>query len=173
MEAPETKFKPSNVGRAPFQYSLRTMFIVMTVLAVALSGIFAGPPWLSILTGLFLGVAAPMVLTVALIYGRGYVRTFSIGGLFPAGLSLIGLLPVLNDPFYYMRDFADRNYPDAPVYVGIWVLVAGVMTVARGLTAMGMRWMIEAPQRQQEREASLREQASPAPGQEDPTAPES
>lgn len=173
MEAPETEFKPSKVGRAPFQYSLRTMFIVMTVLAVALSGIFAGPPWLSMLTGLFLGVAAAMVLTIALIYGRGYVRTFSIGALFPAGLTLIGLLPVLTQPLYYIWDSPDRPDRDAPFYVGISVLLAGVMIVAMGLIAMGMRWMIEAPQRQQEREASLREQISPAPGREDATAPQS
>ena len=172
MEAPETNFKPSKVGRAPFQYSLRTMFILMTVLAFALSGIFAGPPWLSVLTGLFLGVAAPTILTIALIYGRGYVRTFSIGALFPAGLTLIGLLPGLFEPLYYMRGFSGPD-PGAPLYVGIWVLVVAVVTVTMGLIAMGMRWMIEAPQRQQEREASLREQTSPPPGREDATAPES
>lgn len=172
MEAPETNFKPSKVGRAPFQYSLRTMFILMTVLAFTLSGIFAGPPWLSMLTGLFLVVAAPMVLTIGLIYGRGYVRTFSIGALFPAGLTLTGLLLVLAEPLYYMQGFPDPE-PGVPWYVGIWVLVVGVMIVAMGLIAVGMRWMIEAPQRQQERGGSLHEQTSPAPGREDATAPQS
>ncbi|MHC4179554.1 MAG: hypothetical protein ACYSWU_18740 [Planctomycetota bacterium] len=144
MEAPEIKVGEVKAGTAPFQYSLRTMFIVMTVLAVALSGIFAGPEWFSVLTGMFLGLTAPMVLTVALIYGRGYVRTFCIGALFPASLGLLAIIPGLSYPFYGMRGPGPSG-SETGLYVGIFVLVAGIVIIVLGLVAMGVRWMVEAP----------------------------
>ena len=67
----------------PFQFSLRTLIIVMTALAVVCSGLFAGPLWATVLTALLLTMLTPVAFTVAVIYGRGYLRTFSIGALFP------------------------------------------------------------------------------------------
>ena len=177
MEAPETKFKPSKVGRAPFQYSLgrapfqyslRTMFIVMTVLAIGVSLLFAAPPIVQVVSAGFFLILLPMVLTVAIIYGRGYGRTFCIGAIFPAGVAIwpVGYgVPLI---LYGMDGMDDVGYGP-----GIWVGVAFAVSMLFGLIAMGVRWMIQAPQRQQEREAFLREQTSPAPGREDARTPES
>jgi len=155
MEGPETGVGQGEAGRAPFQYSLRTMFIVVTAVGVALSGIFAGPPWLSLATGTFLGLMAPMVLTILLIYGRGYMRTFCIGALFPAGLFLYTLGAGLIFPFLRSAMGGYSYDPKTHMYVGIYMLVAGVAIVALGLLAMGVRWMVEAAQRRQHRKPFL------------------
>jgi hypothetical protein len=179
MEPPEVKTSDIQGGGTPFQYSLRTMFIVMTVLAVALSGIYAGPPWASILTGLALGLLAPMVLTIGIIYGRGYTRTFCIGGLFPAGVILIALIPAYVD---FVPDGVVRpSYPpsdETPWRVALTIFVAGAMILVSSLVAVGIRWMIEAPQRRREREAFLlqqilRRQAGQTSGPTTPSPPES
>ena len=74
----------------PFQFSLRTKFIGMTVLAIACLGLFAGPEWVTGVTLMLIGALVPMALTVAVVYGRGYLRTFCIGGLF----SMCPVVPV-------------------------------------------------------------------------------
>ena len=76
--------------RRPFQYSLRSMFVVTTAAAIGLSLLVAGPYWLIMLVLVIVALAIPMLLTIALIYGRGAIRTFSIGALFPAGSSVSG-----------------------------------------------------------------------------------
>ena len=158
MEAPEIKVSSTKPGGAPFQYSLRTMFIVMTVLAVVLSGVFAGPEWFSVLTALLLAVMAPMVLTTALIYSHGYVRTFCIGALFPAGVILTTVAPGLTYPFLRMGRMGGPS-GETGLFVGIFILVASVVIVVLGLVAVGVRWMIEAPQRRRQREAALRDES--------------
>jgi hypothetical protein len=183
VEPPEIKSSDMQPKGAPFQYSLRTMLIVMTVLAVALSGIFAGPPWASTLTGLLLSLLATMVLTVGIIYGRGYGRTFCIGGLFPAALILIAYKPDYMD---LVRAIGWQDYygtfgsPDEilPWRVALSIFVAGVMIVVSGLVAMGVRWMMEGSQRRREREAFLlrqilRRQPRQTSGLTAPTTPES
>lgn len=164
MEIQESSTGSSRGGGTPFQYNLRTMLIVMTALAVALSGIFAGPAGLSLLTGLFLGIMAPMVLTIGLIYGRGNLRTFCIGALFSAGLILFSLTPAAS---YWLVGVPGPADPDTAPYVGVYVLVAGVVIVVMGLVAVGVRWMIEACQGQREAIPMERSHTS------DPLAPSS
>jgi len=179
MEPPETKVSDTQTTAGAFQYTLRTMFIVMTVLAVALSGIYAGPPWASMLTGLALGLLAPMVLTIGTIYGRGYARTFCIGGLFPAGLIFIALIPQCIDfvPRVIGWERYYRTYPSSdeilPWRVALSIFVGGVMVVVSGLVALGVRWMVEAPQRRREREVFLCPQAPHTSGPAAPAPPES
>jgi hypothetical protein len=173
MEAPEIKVSHAKANGTPFQYSLRTMFIMMTVLAIALSGLFAGPLWLTMLTGLFLAITAPMVLTILLVYGRGYARTFCIGALFPAGVILFAVGPGLTYPFFRMEGFGGPPKSETGLVVGIFILGASVVIVVLGLVAVGVRWMIEAPRRRQEREAFLRGQTSRTSGPEASTEPES
>ena len=172
MAPPEIKTSNTQAGGGPLQYSLRTMFIVMTVLAVALSGIYAGPPWVSVLTGLALGLLAPMVLTIGAVYGRGYARTFCIGGLFPAGLILIALMPEYVD---FIPHGIWGYYPtsgEIPWRVGLSIFVGALTIVVSGLVAVGVRWMIEGPQRRREREAFLRQQPPQTSGPAAPTTPE-
>ena len=68
-------------------------------MAIVCSGLFAGPIWVTALTLYILGMLTPVAITVAAIYGRGYLRTFSIGALFPcfpvpliAAYSFLGVL---------------------------------------------------------------------------------
>ncbi len=68
-----------------FQFSLKTLFLVTIGVAVGVSLLFAAPMIVNaIAAGCFL-LLLPAVLTVVLICGRGYTRTFCIGALFPAG----------------------------------------------------------------------------------------
>jgi hypothetical protein len=72
----------------PFQFSLRTMFIVVTAVALWCSGLFAPYAGARFLTlGLWL-FSVPLVLVVTVVYARGYKRTFAIG-------SLVTMLPLL------------------------------------------------------------------------------
>lgn len=142
-EAPRQQRSP-----ARFQFTLRTMLIGTTVAAVALSGVFAGPDSLAAWTVAVLSLSVPMVLIVALIYGRGYKRTFCIGALFPASWSaLVGTLFLIDPPYYeppyYMNSLEPR------LYLGLYMLVACFVIVAFGLLAMGVRWMVERAEPQQ------------------------
>jgi hypothetical protein len=122
------------------------MFVVTTALAVVLSGLFAGPAWLAYVTAILLAVAAPMVLTVVLIYGRGYARTFCVGALFPLGVLLSALgSGFLTYPFYGRGPFGRGPSVDeeARLYIGFALVIASIVIVAFGLLAMGTRWMVE------------------------------
>jgi hypothetical protein len=176
MEPPEIKTSDTQTGGTPFQYSLRTMFILMTALAIVLSGIFAGPDWLSVMVGWLLGILAPMALTVGITYGRGYLRTFCIGGLFPAGVVFFGVALAVADVWYSNLPWMQYYSPppgDSRWTVGLSVLTDGIVIIASGLVATLLRWMIEGPQRRQRREASLREQTSQISAPAAPTWPES
>jgi len=73
-----------------FQFSLRSLIWLMTLVAVYLSVSVAGPDWLAEMTGLLLRLAVPAVLTIVVIYRRGYAQTFAIGALFPAAMFSVG-----------------------------------------------------------------------------------
>ncbi|OHB69766.1 MAG: hypothetical protein A2V70_16845 [Planctomycetes bacterium RBG_13_63_9] len=152
--------------KTPFQYSLRSMFVLMTALAVGLSFLVAGPLWLSWLTVLLLLIAAPMVLTTVLIYGRGHIRTFCIGALFPAGVLLLpaGSIGILYIPMMLSQvgDPFDGDNPETKLWIGLAVLVGLVVIVAFGLLALGIRWLVEAPQRRRPQHASSPAEMEPA-----------
>lgn len=122
-----------------FQYCLRTLLVLTTVLAVACSALFAAPARMQVLSALFLVTCWPAILTIILIYGRGYARTFSVGALFPAGLVLVFL------PLLFLSAY---SHIDAWKLLGevaaLRVVIPVVMSIATGLLAMGVRWMIEA-----------------------------
>ena len=125
------------------------MFILTAVVAVACGGLFAPWDWLQLLALFYLGIAVPMAMVVALIYTRGYARTFWIGAVFPAGTFLVAAVEE-GDPFRIlgplMADVAALNDSDMQRFVlGVHVLVAGIMILLAGLTAMGVRWMVESP----------------------------
>lgn len=153
-----------NVGGngGPFQYSLRTMFIVTTALAIAFSVLFALPPVVRLIgAGLFL-LGLPMALTVLLIYGRGRLRTFSVGALFPA---VAAVWPFGSGvPMALAYGINSGGLDDIGYVPGVWVAVTFAVSVVFGLMAVGIRWMVEAPQRRQQREASVRAENSPASG---------
>jgi lysylphosphatidylglycerol synthetase-like protein (DUF2156 family) len=132
----------------PFQFTLRTMFLVTTVVAVVLGGLSvpADWEWVRYLTVFYLAVAVPIILVVMLIYGRGYVRTFAIGALFPAGAILwsavwLGVVLVAGNP---PRDW---NLPDGAearrLMLALGTAIAATMVLLGGLIAVVVRRMVE------------------------------
>jgi len=135
--------RPAEPWRSPFQFSLRTLLIGVTAVAILCSLLVASPPWVRALTTLFLAVAVPAALTTMVIHSRGYTRTFAIGALFPA------IVPVYS--FALLRgSTTERVFSDSPeagIELAITIAVALVFIVAVGLVAMGVRWMCEEAER--------------------------
>ncbi len=143
----DTHEQPEHPAPGPggMQFSLRTLFIVTTGLAVTTSGVFAGPTWVSVVTAMVFTAAATIALTVVLIYGRGYQRTFCIGALFPSGLvtyqatgSLLALM------WYGMGTGSGVT----ALGVAIFLMVYCLVVIAAGLLALGVRWMVESSRRE-------------------------
>jgi len=135
-----------NSGDArPIQYSLATMLIVMTLLAVVCSGLFAGPQWLTAATAGLLTLIVPLVLTVTLIYGKGYLRTFCIGAIFPAGTILSSGLNAYGMLFYGIggNGLGDSNTLETRLIIALVVLAIAIVIVVCGLIAMGVRRMLD------------------------------
>ncbi len=139
--------------RRPFQFRLRTLFILTAVVAIVLSGLFAPSDYVRVMSANTVRLAIPVSLTTLLVYGRGYVRTFCIGGLLPsAGI-------VLSAPYYAnwpgLDVFAGGEPTPAPVLVSeqeatialAWLVLGLVLTIAMGLLAMGVRWLVESGNR--------------------------
>jgi hypothetical protein len=141
----EATFQPT--PRPRFQFQLRTALIVMTALAILLSAVFAGLPGVAMTTAVLLATGIPMCLTIVLVYGRGYQRTFCIGALFPSGLILSWTAP-LSLPYGLM--IADSDDPQVALVLGIAILIGAVVIISFGLAAVGLRWLIE----RQDREAA-------------------
>lgn len=86
-----------------FRFSLKAIFGLMAVVAVACAVLFAAPEYLR-LTILFLGVIAmPGPLAVLARYGAPHMRAFGLGGLvaYAAWLVLVGV----PGSFFAMREF--------------------------------------------------------------------
>ena len=129
--------------RPRFQFSLRTLLILMTGLAILLSGLFGGPGWLALCTVCVLLIAVPMVLTSVLIYSRGYRRTFCIGALFPAGSTMTVLSP-LSFPYMMMGAFDGVGADPATRLVILASLtVYSMLVIVFGLAAVWIRRMVE------------------------------
>jgi hypothetical protein len=133
------------------QFSLRTLLIAMTGLAVFLSGLFAGPSWMSLITVGVVLMTVSICLTVGVGYGRGYVRTFCIGALFPSG-SILTWTSLFGFPisFYGLSVCEGAVIFAAPsdatltkLIMAIAVLIGILVVIAFGFAACGLRWLIE------------------------------
>ncbi|HUT94158.1 MAG TPA: hypothetical protein VMY37_32155 [Thermoguttaceae bacterium] len=126
------------------QYTSRTLLALTTAVAIACAIFFTLPPWVSMVAAVCVVISMPAVLTVMLIYGQGYTRTFCIGALFPAGVCLS---PVAS---YYsfqivgevLNKVLDSLEPNIAVLVFLNVYFAVVL--GNGLLAVGVRRLMEA-----------------------------
>jgi hypothetical protein len=135
----------------PFQFSLRTLFVVVTIVAVLCSGLLASPPWGRKLTLAFLALTSPVVFIALVIYGRGYLRAFAIGG-------VIALAPLaVTIASYGLEMFAGMFTGDGMLDAlsqdsgsGYWeaTVVAAYtgITILFGLLVMSVRWMLQPPE---------------------------
>jgi hypothetical protein len=133
------------------QFSLRSLFVLMAVVALLCGLLVAGSPAVRWCTGLALLLLLPLVWTVMLIYGRGYQRTFAIGAMFPGGIVLV----YVSITFYYvalgmlynvpattwhdLRDFVGQSATTLAGIAGVEL----VLSILFGIVATGLRWMIE------------------------------
>lgn len=81
--------KITPASRVRMQFNLRQLLLSMVVLSVAFAVLFAFPSWLA---SVLLGIAAILqlvALTTCVVYGRGAIRAFCLGALFPAVLFAI------------------------------------------------------------------------------------
>jgi hypothetical protein len=138
--------RPRNRPR-PFQFSLRSIFIVTTLLAVVCSGLFAGN-WVSLIAVILLSGLIPSALIVCMIYGRGYLRTFCIGAMVPAGdlilifvYGTVTLTPSLADPAAFVSGAMDPQ--ETRLYVGIATGIVLGLILLFGLFAILVRWLVE------------------------------
>jgi len=143
-----------------FQFSLRSLLIATTLVAVGCS-IFLASPWqVGLVAALCLVVSTPVVLIVVLIHGRGYARTFCIGALIPAGIvwCMLGSYYAISLLLAFSGNGPwDENRTPVVVFLGVYYL----LVVANGLLAVGTRWLIEARQRRDRQEANPDAQAPP------------
>ncbi|MGD0899023.1 MAG: hypothetical protein ABR915_14380 [Thermoguttaceae bacterium] len=131
----------------PFQYSLRSLLGLMTLLSVLLAAVYTTPPWLGIIVVDYFSVLTAVVLATIAIYGRGYQRTFAIGTLIPAGVAAwsCGWLLVSWAP-----DFTGVGvtFDWSPNEDGLFqwrlsVLCFAGLVLLSGLLAMVVRWLVE------------------------------
>lgn len=85
----ENKVEASPANQSTWQFSLAKMFVLTTLVAAACSLLFAMPDWTAFPLMVLAGLVIPPALVTAIIYGRGYPRTFAIGALFPTGPFLL------------------------------------------------------------------------------------
>lgn len=130
-----------------FQFTLSQLIVLMTLVAVFCASAISVPGWLSLILAACFSILLPMAFTVGVVYGRGYQRTFSIGALFPSGL--VGLQGIGMIGFRLYQPFSGGPDFDADVRLWVWVflLVVCGVSIVFGLSAMGLRWMLESSHR--------------------------
>lgn len=124
------------------QFSLRSMLVLMTVVAVACSLLFSTSSIVSAVIILLVNVAWSGVLVSMLVYTRGYLQTFCVGALIPASILLlfstgtgIDLCQSFSSDYRDYRGYTSRYDLGFRIAMGVWWL--GI--VLSGLLAVVMR----------------------------------
>ena len=158
----QTEANARDSHRRRFQYSLRSLLIVTTVLAVACAVFFAFPVWVGIIALLCMVFFTPVVLTIVLIHRPGYLRTFCTGALFPAGICFIVCGIYIFIVFLtFVFDGGPSFSPDEGRRIEVLIFLGAycVLVILGGLLAVFVRWRLEAPQRRAARESRAAEEA--------------
>lgn len=125
VEPPERR----SAGR-PFQFSLATLFVLTTALAVGFGVCFAVPASFAGVFVFILILILPAVAVVAMKYGTGSLPSFCIGALFPLSMCLAGLLfdPTLRSLLNRMQGhYGLSQEPHAWQAIGDWLVIVAVM----------------------------------------------
>jgi len=88
-------------------------------------------------------------LVSALVYGKGYLRTFCMGAIIPAGLQAVsvfslGMLLMSSSNWGQMGGFSNLQSHVTSL------IMSGVLTIAAGLVAMAVRFLVESLTRSRE-----------------------
>ena len=152
MEVTEIETRVRRPEHEPLQYSLATVLLIITFAAACFSAVLAGSGTVRLVVVLVLMVTIPMVLTVLLVYGRGYLRTFCIGALFPSGVFFLGGGSQLVNFLRFRKDMdlllAGNSGDVRQEWLAIAILIYGAVILVFGLVAVLIRWRLEAPRRE-------------------------
>ena len=144
----------------PWQFSLRTLFLLTACVAVALSVLFGLPNVLAVPTIFCLVISLPALLGIVIVHGSSYQRAFCFGALFPAGLMLysfgwflgyllIGEAGVTSRDISGWIELADSLAPRFRVSVGLtWIL-----SILNGALCVVVRWLLESRQTNENEQA--------------------
>lgn len=108
----------------------------ITVASVGCAVLFSAPVQLAVATIAFLITLMPVALSIALIYGRGYVRTFAIGAAFP-GVPLPVYAYLLLERVSVGSDVLQTRLAPALLFC-VPLVILGLY----GGVAMVVRWLI-------------------------------
>lgn len=163
MTSDDDRIDHSVTQIGPVQFSLQTLLLVTTALAVCCSCLLVAPGLVRLITAACLLITLPALLTVVLIYRRTYVRTFCIAALFPSGLLFWEMGTVVNIYTAYAYGFTGGR-SGAPAEVGYWPAICVAahygLSLGIGLLAVFVRWKLENADRL--REEDLAGQAAEA-----------
>ena len=135
----------------PVQFSLRTIFVVTTIVGVLCGLLIGGSPIVRWCTGFALVLLLPVLWTVMIIYGRGYQRTFAIGAMFPCGILFVAVgtalffiaLGILSNPpapsWNEFRDYVANSAKGLACVAEFNLL----LSILFGVVAALLRWVIE------------------------------
>lgn len=123
------------------QFTLKTLFVALSVAAVLCCAFFALPGWLSLIVLGTLFSLIPPALIAGIVYGRGYGRAFSIGGISAGGcLPFIYLYYSFAFSMSFITGFDDL---DDESVLGIKFSFAAILVLVclGGLAAVSVRWL--------------------------------
>jgi hypothetical protein len=102
---------PPSALRRSFQFSLRTIFIFTTIVALFSAGIFSHFFYARVLMFILWAIAYPSVLVSVSIYGHSYLRSFCIGALTSfIPILLLGYILISNG-LNFLSDFNPLSAP--------------------------------------------------------------
>ncbi|NQU25178.1 MAG: hypothetical protein HQ567_28150 [Candidatus Nealsonbacteria bacterium] len=136
-----TDYSVTRIG--PVQFSLQTLLLVTTGLAVCCSLLLVAPSPVRVVTAGCLLITLPALLTVVLIYRRTYARTFCIAALFPSGLLFWEIQTLVQLLYVYGGAFGQAGPMEAGYWPAMFVAVQYGLSLVIGLLAVFVRWKLE------------------------------
>jgi hypothetical protein len=134
------------------KFSLRTLFIWLTALAVYFAIVFAVPVVVSYACTILMTFVMMPVIVTGVVYDRGYARTFWIG------CATTGAIPYLMVCYYSifasLLFFADDFIGDEWWMARIAFAVCHGLVLLSGGIAMAARWLIERKNRRRSTNAT-------------------
>ena len=148
----------SSRSAPPWQFSLITLLWVVSGVAVAPSLLVSAPGAIAAPALMALSIVLPAVLTIVVIFGTRYQRTFCIGALFPVGALGFATLWVVTlslfDPpggprLHELVDWIDFFDEIEGAYRG-YSAAAWLLGLVVGYAAIWIRWYLERVRDEQE-----------------------
>ncbi|NQU25180.1 MAG: hypothetical protein HQ567_28160 [Candidatus Nealsonbacteria bacterium] len=138
-----------------FRFSLLALLIFTAVNAATCSLLFASPGWVRFCSIMIFAFAFSTVWVAAMVYGRGYLRTFAIGALCSAAAGTLFAAFFLA---YMSLGLMTSNYPSSwdswaeefehlKFEPALATLIFFGLNIFTGLLGVTTRWLIESSRR--------------------------